>query len=557
MDYLKEILNEMEPNSEFTIIDHIVFIKNDINLVSFELEFNESSILPIKNNIMSNHIFRILKSRGLNKIMSNNIYDLFDFIDNCKPYSYCTICGCNIHQIKIISYCNSENCKKEFMKHVTNNILTKQFMDDKMVFNLIVLMTYSCIKHPQRNDIFKPFPICYKSFVDLENNVHFGYKNIKELFAIVERSVTDYELFNIIGVNDYSLLKFSFLTNTLNMQSDLLFTDDKNMFKNTTNILENNEILLFRVDHDPISDSKFNMNDPQYLFHGSTLSNWYSIIMNGLKVYSGTKMQLHGAAYGTGVYLSNTLATSGAYGIDKYCSSGLCMYGVFQVAKNKESYKKAPTIYVIDKEEELILRYLIVAKSIHGNLNTVGINRSSINNPNLINQGNKMAEIDKYFITTRSHEIKTSQGNYNMIRVKRISHDVSKIERLCKDRGYNLICNYGNMIDDNNNNNTTKLFLEKNNTKFGILYKDDYPVSPPFIWIIKTNKKIKNDDILKNGALFNKKLSYKTWQPTVEVYKVVKNLLDSVSEENQQDITFNEITAFEEYVEMSKKTTFS
>lgn len=540
MQCFKELLDNMEPISEFVIVDHIVFIKNGD--VSIELEIGTNYVLPIKHNIMSNHIYRILKERGLYKVQNNNVYDLFDFLDNCKPYSYCTICGCNIDQTKIITSCNSENCKKDFTKHVTNNMLTKQFMNDKMVFNLVALITYSCLKHPQRNDIFKPFPICFNSFSELETKTKYGYKNIKDLLDIAEKSVTDYELYNKIGENDYALLKFAFLTNTLNMQSDLLFTDDKNMFYNVNNIFDHDNVLLFRVDHDPITDSKFSQNDPQYLFHGSTLSNWYSIIMNGLKVYSGTKMQLHGAAYGTGVYLSNTLGTSAGYGVDKYCQSGLCVYGVFQVAQNKETYKKAPTIYVVDKENELILRYLIVTKTIYGN---VGMKRMGGNN--FVNQQNKMAEIDKYFIETRGHEIKTSQDNYNIIKIKRISHDVSKIERLCKDKGFKLVCDYGN----------TKLFLEKNGVKFGVTYKEDYPMSPPFVWVVKTNKKIESNDLLKNGALFNKKLSYKTWQPTAEIHKIIKGLLDCVTDEDCQEKINDEKISFEEYVGVSKTTVFN
>ena len=49
------------------------------------------------------------------------------------------------------------------------------------------------------------------------------------------------------------------------------------------------------------------------LFHGSALQNWYSILKNGLKDYSGTKNQLHGAAYGNGVYLSSSNSMSHLY----------------------------------------------------------------------------------------------------------------------------------------------------------------------------------------------------------------------------------------------------
>lgn len=48
-------------------------------------------------------------------------------------------------------------------------------------------------------------------------------------------------------------------------------------------------------------------------WHGSRIENWHSILRVGLKVMSGTKGQLNGAAHGTGVYFANDAATSLGY----------------------------------------------------------------------------------------------------------------------------------------------------------------------------------------------------------------------------------------------------
>lgn len=47
-----------------------------------------------------------------------------------------------------------------------------------------------------------------------------------------------------------------------------------------------------------------------YAFHGSVIENWHSILRNGLKVASGTNLQLNGSAYGKGVYCSKSLQLS-------------------------------------------------------------------------------------------------------------------------------------------------------------------------------------------------------------------------------------------------------
>lgn len=64
-----------------------------------------------------------------------------------------------------------------------------------------------------------------------------------------------------------------------------------------------------------------------FAFHGSSIENWHSIMRNGLMNASGTKLQgkifliepililciVNGAAYGNGIYLSPSSATSFGY----------------------------------------------------------------------------------------------------------------------------------------------------------------------------------------------------------------------------------------------------
>ncbi|XP_061172332.1 protein mono-ADP-ribosyltransferase PARP6-like [Saccostrea echinata] len=50
-----------------------------------------------------------------------------------------------------------------------------------------------------------------------------------------------------------------------------------------------------------------------FAFHGSSIENWHSIIREGLIVASGTKLQVNGAAYGKGIYLSPHSSTSFGY----------------------------------------------------------------------------------------------------------------------------------------------------------------------------------------------------------------------------------------------------
>ena len=50
-----------------------------------------------------------------------------------------------------------------------------------------------------------------------------------------------------------------------------------------------------------------------FTFHGSSIENWYSILRNGPRNLSNTKMMTAGAAYGAGVYSATAFATASGY----------------------------------------------------------------------------------------------------------------------------------------------------------------------------------------------------------------------------------------------------
>lgn len=51
----------------------------------------------------------------------------------------------------------------------------------------------------------------------------------------------------------------------------------------------------------------------KFFYHGSPTDNWHSILRNGFFVASGSKLQLHGAAHGKGVYVADNMGTAAGY----------------------------------------------------------------------------------------------------------------------------------------------------------------------------------------------------------------------------------------------------
>ena len=90
-----------------------------------------------------------------------------------------------------------------------------------------------------------------------------------------------------------------------------------------------------------------------YLFHGSALENWHSILRNGLRNMSNTQYMSAGAAHGPGVYLSDDINISYRYGGHAHCIA------VVEILTDPKPYEKSPNVYVISDDKLLVARYLL------------------------------------------------------------------------------------------------------------------------------------------------------------------------------------------------------
>jgi hypothetical protein len=91
-----------------------------------------------------------------------------------------------------------------------------------------------------------------------------------------------------------------------------------------------------------------------YLYHGSAMRNWYSILRNGIKVCSGTKWMSAGAAYGNGIYLSDLISLSYGYS----AQIGDSIIGIYEIY-DAANYKKSHNIYVVPDNTKILLRHLL------------------------------------------------------------------------------------------------------------------------------------------------------------------------------------------------------
>jgi len=122
-----------------------------------------------------------------------------------------------------------------------------------------------------------------------------------------------------------------------------------------------------------------------FAFHGSPVENWHCILRTGLRNASGTKLQLNGAAYGNGIYLSPLAQTSFGYAA-RYIgnpqtpteskasrflgSSNFHCVALCEVI-NTSSIRKNSSIWVCPEESHVITRFFFVYPSTAQNYNNL------------------------------------------------------------------------------------------------------------------------------------------------------------------------------------------
>eukprot|EP00743_Colponemidia_sp_Colp-15_P008289 GILK01008998.1.p1 GENE.GILK01008998.1~~GILK01008998.1.p1 ORF type:complete len:1014 (-),score=198.21 GILK01008998.1:297-3245(-) len=121
-----------------------------------------------------------------------------------------------------------------------------------------------------------------------------------------------------------------------------------------------------------------------FVWHGSSFENWYSILRNGLRVLSNTRLMTAGAAYGSGIYVSPTTQVSWGYSSrvsntnsawqHSEFHAGTLAIAICEVIDNGTTVKNNSQIWVVPKEDYITLRYFIVCDpSSHTRMSSINI----------------------------------------------------------------------------------------------------------------------------------------------------------------------------------------
>lgn len=472
---------------EFVIIYHI---KNAYIYISSSDDIN------------STHLFRICKIKD--KYFTDDMFDLMTEISNKiqEPFKYCTVCGnYNNMIINEPSYC-TDICKNNIYTLWTNNIVKDCYEHDKLVFKLILETTKHGIKSVRKHLVFNPLPPMYNEISELEQLIisdHFE-KNNENIYDIIKHSKNDNDIIKKMSDKIYGLLKFIILSNNFRLKS--VNMTDKDIF--TKEIDYEKDMVCYEIIHDMVKTELFNAREPEYLYHGSNIGNWYSIMRNGLKNCSGTSLMSAGAAYGNGIYLSDNANISNVYS-SGHIDSNIRILGIAQVL-NKDIYKKAEGIFVVPDENKVLLKYLITLP---------GKNKTSFTN--IVN-----------FIKNRENEIKLSNVSMINLLIKRLTRELHIIE---KKNGNNINI----QIEQSNDKIIWKISIKKNNLNLGLLFIFglSFPVDPPILMIQSPIIDVEpNNNIYNNGVIYIEEIAPKNWNTKTRIYKIYQKIIQIIDKLN-------------------------
>jgi ubiquitin-protein ligase len=529
-DYKKRI--QFDENLKLLILESMIispYVTNVFKYALIQNDKNDTIIKPVTENfndyLINKHVLSVilnnektikrhykeLTEHDTITITNENMTKFFTSVINNfsknenKYYKYCPICFKEKDlNMMIIEPCI--NCLPISYSIICDNTITEAFNKDQTVFKLLLCTSLEAVKVKER--FFPVPPYCANGQYDYEQlniSTEFDYY-IKKIMSCS----MDKDIFNSITKKEYMFLKHIIKSNN----TKLNYYDNTNSPVRIDNVWDTQKPILFTIDHPIDKQNKFDQDkNVVYMFHGSPIHNWYSIMRNGLKNYSGTNMMSCGQAYGPGIYLASHIDF--AYG---YCynrgNNGNNQYyiiGVVQVL-NSSKYKKTEQIYVVPDESDVLLKYLVFFKS-----------------------KNNFTDIEKYLTVDLPSIVKTCSVEGIKIILKRINKEYSelsskieKIKRIHGDTKININTNINNIknIDDIKWSIGVSFGNDKNLT-ITVRFPQNFPSAPPTILFdgCVNIPMLSNEEDDNSYKYVDPIMNYDRWRSNVKVYKIMEHIV--------------------------------
>jgi ubiquitin-protein ligase len=436
------------------------------------------------------------------------------------------------------------------------NILGKYNWD---IFNILFSNLINNNKLPSFNKIFKPLPIYIKN---IKKAKYIHYEKLKDYLTIINyliennniNELSDMLLYSInpiyyelciIAMSQFNIFSF----NKLSLSNDKIdIYDVENNDYKLVNKFKQNYLDLCNNNNDGNNneDNDKTLKDDVLLYHGSSISNWYSILSNGLYTPSNSNYLMANAnAYGPGIYLSNDMQMSYSYCRNNTKTK---IIGVFQVLNGIRKYFKTESIFVVNDSSNLILTHILIIKcenydmtnSLYKPLSNLLHNRYK---PTDIQKSNKIVKIDNN--TFKSCKKIVSSSTKRLLKEIKLLH--TNNDKYDSDLKFKYIFTIPNDKDmeilhfkipiDNfktmNDDNESPIYKDMKKYKYSeilleVRINDKYPFEPPFVRIIKPRFKYLTGHITIGGSICMDILIKQHWVPSCKLSNLIYLICNTI-----------------------------
>lgn len=543
-----------------------VIAKLNINSSNSNCSFDDNIQISLNNT------HKIETNKIEDKILYNTVkdkqLDLYELVEMCKTvveniYGFCVGCYTKLEfQTDQFITCGNKQCDYILDELHIGSPVVEKIKQDPIITKFIIESGFDAVTCNRKYDIFEPFPRKFlpanlniqleergqvSKLVGVNYDQHKDFNrlesvvtkcDVNKLFGLVDTCYDDQELKKRIGNDTYSLIRFLITS----CKADL--TINKQLFEKDNAPVQ---LTVYKVNHPVDKEREFeklSLGNPSYLFHGSAWCNWYSIMRNGLKNCSNTKLMTAGSAYGQGIYLSSSFTYSSNYG-----RHGLnTVVGVFEVAGSLDNYCKSGSIHVVKDEKMLIQRYLIIVPFNKLNDKTVKM---------IDNKFNKQIHIDK------SNVKRTVLGKG----VRKLVREYKSLTKIGKSLGFRIKVDTDNMykwLIHLHDFGETEL-ISQDMAKYGVKevelelsFPNNYPFSPPFMRVIKPRFIRLTGHVTSAGALCMQLLTEKYWDPACSVESLIVTVRSEILEgggrldPNLYDVPYPESDARTSFINVSR-----
>eukprot|EP01004_Peranema_trichophorum_P007696 NODE_646_length_2508_cov_21.667505_g553_i0.p1 GENE.NODE_646_length_2508_cov_21.667505_g553_i0~~NODE_646_length_2508_cov_21.667505_g553_i0.p1 ORF type:complete len:685 (-),score=90.11 NODE_646_length_2508_cov_21.667505_g553_i0:337-2391(-) len=254
------------------------------------------------------------------------LVQLMDYVRRRIPTcsSYCVICD-RLHLFASAAMlkpavCSRDLCTFAFQQLKVGADAAEDVAAEAGVVDLLVCMAKAAVCSTRAEKVFEPYPHVFdpnnpkQLAFSPANKDYMKIRKVLQAFPSVKNIYQSTDLLELRRQLDmreplaYPLLQWLLSSN----RSHIIKLQEEVQLKSMGT---RHQYLL--VTEPPEKQIRFNELKSKYgskfAFHGSPIENWHCILREGLKNASGTSLQIHGTAHGSGIYLATNASTSFGY----------------------------------------------------------------------------------------------------------------------------------------------------------------------------------------------------------------------------------------------------